>query len=173
MSLWKEEATVRCEDASRANGADGDPVTLVGLVFETATGLRRRLGQRLEHDHELPPQSFEVLIRLARTPGGVLRMSDLAAQTALTPSGLTRSVDRLEEAGLVRRLACEEDRRGSFAMLTDCGTEKMARALDCHRDELESLLEGTLSRSERAHLCSLLRRVRDRVNPNAARVSDA
>ena len=59
-----------------------------------------------------------MLIRLARTPGNRLRMSDLAAQTSLTPSGLTRSVDRLEDTGLVARRVCPEDRRGSFAALT-------------------------------------------------------
>lgn len=152
---------------------DEDPVTLVGLVFETATGLRREVGPSLEQSYELPPQSFEVLLRLARTPGSQLRMSDLAAQTALTPSGLTRAIDRLQEAGLVRREACSEDRRGSFATLTDCGTDRMSRALDCHRDQLERILEGTLTVEERGQLCSLLRRLRDRVNPGAARVSDA
>ena len=45
-------------------------------------------------------------------------MSELAAQTSLTPSGLTRSVDRLQEQGLVARRVCPEDRRGSFAVLT-------------------------------------------------------
>src|SRR5271166_2746329 len=91
-----------------------DPVTLIGLVFESASGIRREVGPSLERDYGLPGQSFEVLIRLARSPGGRLRMTDLAAQTALTPSGLTRAVDRLAEAGLVNREACSNDRRGSF-----------------------------------------------------------
>ena len=43
----------------------------------------------LERHCDLAGQDFEILIRLARTQGGRLRMSDLAAQTDLTPSGLT------------------------------------------------------------------------------------
>src|ERR1035438_2936747 len=68
-----------------------DRITLVGLVFETASGLHRAVGPPLERQCELAGQDFEILIRLTRTPGGRLRMSDLAAQTDLTPSGLTRA----------------------------------------------------------------------------------
>ena len=77
--------------------------------------------RRLEAERSLSSQSFDVLIRLARTPGSELRMSELAAQTSLTPSGLTRSVDRLQEQGLVARRVCPEDRRGAFAVLTPAG----------------------------------------------------
>jgi DNA-binding MarR family transcriptional regulator len=131
---------------------EADPVTLAGLVFETATGLRRLL---------------------ARSPGRRLRMSDLAAQTALTPSGLTRAIDRLVDAGLVCRHACPEDRRGAFAALSQDGTERMEMALGCHSRQLNDLLEGVLDAGERVHLTVLLRRLRDHVNPGAARVSEA
>jgi DNA-binding MarR family transcriptional regulator len=143
----------------------------MGLLLETATGLRRIAGPRWEEDYQLPPQSFDVLVRLVRSPGGRLRMSDLAAQTSLTPSGLTRAVDRLTDAGLVNREVCPEDRRGAFASLTPTGTQRMEGALNCHRDHLESVLGGVLSTGERELLVELLRRLRDRVNPGAARVS--
>jgi MarR family 2-MHQ and catechol resistance regulon transcriptional repressor len=152
---------------------EADPVTLAGLVFETATGLRRLVGPGLERDYSFPPQSFEVLIRLARSPGRRLRMSDLAAQTALTPSGLTRAIDRLVDAGLVCRHACPEDRRGAFAALSKEGAERMEMALGCHSRQLNDLLEGVLDAGERVHLTVLLRRLRDHVNPGAARVSEA
>jgi len=150
-----------------------DPVTLIGLVFESASGLHREVGPSLERDHGLPVQSAEVLIRLARSPGGRMRMTDLAAQTALTPSGLTRAVDRLAEAGLVAREACPSDRRGSYAALTPTGRTKMDEALDCHRRQLVQLLDGVFERHEHAELVVLLRRLRDRVNPGAARVSES
>ena len=87
-------------------------MTTVGLLFESAAGLRRLFQRRLETERSLSSQSFDVLIRLARTPGSELRMSELAAQASLTPSGLTRSVDRLQDQGLVERRVCPEDRRG-------------------------------------------------------------
>ncbi len=156
---------------ARDEPTEADPVTLVGLVFETAIGLRRLVGPGLERDYGLPPQSFEVLIRLARSPGRRLRMSDLAAQTALTPSGLTRSIDRLVEARLVCRHACPEDRRGAFAALSPEGADKMELALGCHSRQLNELLEGVLDGDERTMLMALLRRLRDHVNPGAASVS--
>ena len=72
----------------------------------------------VERDYGLPAQSLDVLVHLARSDDGRLRMSELAIQTRLTPSGLTRAVARLCEAGLVRRQVCPEDRRGAFASLT-------------------------------------------------------
>jgi DNA-binding MarR family transcriptional regulator len=145
-----------------------DRITLVGLVFETASGLHRAVGPPLERLCELAGQEFEILIRLARTSGGRLRMSDLAAQTALTPSGLTRAVDRLSEAGLVSRQACPEDRRGAFAALTDAGETRMRQALDVHRAQLAELLDGALDPDEELAVVAALRKLRDRVNPEAA-----
>jgi DNA-binding MarR family transcriptional regulator len=145
-----------------------DRITLVGLVFETASGLHRAVGPLLERHCELAGQDFEILIRLARTPGGRLRMSDLAAQTALSPSGLTRAIDRLCEASLVTRESCSEDRRGAFAALTESGESRMRVALELHRAQLAELLEGALDPDEERALISALHKLRDRVNPGAA-----
>ncbi|HEV8064592.1 MAG TPA: MarR family winged helix-turn-helix transcriptional regulator [Acidimicrobiales bacterium] len=149
-----------------------DLVTFAGLVFETAAGLRRAIVPPLERDYDFPQQSLEVLIRLSRSPGGRLRMSDLAAQTALTPSGLTRAVDRLCDAGLVVRQVCSEDRRGAFAALTDDGTARMEQAMYCHLRQIHEVLGGVLDDGEMAALEGLLRRIRDHLNPNAAKVSE-
>lgn len=145
-----------------------DPVTLAGLVFESATGLRRAIEPTLQCLCGPGAPWFEVLIRLARSPGGRLRMSDLAAQTSLTPSGLTRAVDRLVELDLVTRETCAADRRGSFATLTARGRAEMDEALPRHQEYLSGLLSGIFDPDEEAVLLSLLRRLRDRVNPGAA-----
>ncbi len=148
-----------------------DRITLVGLVFETASGLHRAVGPLLERQCELAGQEFEILIRLARTPGGRLRMSDLAAQTALTPSGLTRAIARLCEAGLVSRETCPEDRRGAFAALTGAGEERMGQALDVHRAQLAELLDGALDLDEELAFVVSLRKLRDRVSPEASNLT--
>lgn len=150
-----------------------DPITLVGLVFETAAGLRRALAPGLSCELGVGGQSFEILLRLIRSSGGQLRMSDLAAQTGLTPSGLTRAVDRLVTAEFVERVSCGSDRRGAFARLTPLGQEKTAEALRRHEHDLSSVLGGVLGDEEAAELVTLLRKLRDRVHPEAALVSDA
>ena len=141
--------------------------TLVGLVLETAGGLRRLLDPRIEDQLGVGGQSFEILLRLSRSEDGRLRMSDLAAQTGITRSGLTHALDRLDEAGLVRREACSSDRRGMFALLTSCGNERMAVARAQHERDVAELLDEVLTDDDTAALAGLLRRLRDRVNAGA------
>jgi MarR family transcriptional regulator, 2-MHQ and catechol-resistance regulon repressor len=140
---------------------DDQRLTTVGLLFEASAGLRRLFGRQLERDRALPSQSMDVLVRLARTPGDRLRMSDLAAQASLTPSGLTRAIDRLQHQGLVTRQTCPEDRRGAFAVLTDQGRDLMARVIPEHLAHIDAVLGGLLSPKEEEQLASMLRRLRD------------
>jgi MarR family transcriptional regulator, 2-MHQ and catechol-resistance regulon repressor len=144
-----------------------DRLTLVGLLMESTTALRSQLDRRLAQDAGMPLQWFELLLRLARSPGSHLRMSDLAAQTSLTPSGLTRAIDRLEGAGLVERTPCPSDRRGSYAALTREGLVRITAAVGPHLVHVEDHLTGNLSQAEQAQLAALLRKVRDHVNPAA------
>ena len=59
-------------------------------------------------------------------------MCDLADCVHLSRSGLTRLVDRLEREGLLCRACCTADARGSFAVLTDDGTRRLAEARPTH-----------------------------------------
>ncbi|HUD16580.1 MAG TPA: MarR family winged helix-turn-helix transcriptional regulator [Acidimicrobiales bacterium] len=142
---------------------EDERLTTVGLLFESAAGLRRVFQRRMEAERSLSNQSFDVLIRLARTPGSELRMSELAAQTSLTPSGLTRSVDRLQEQGLVIRRVCPEDRRGAFAVLTPAGQELMDRAIPDHVAHIDEVLHDLYTPEEEATLAALLRKLRDHI----------
>lgn len=88
-------------------------------------------------------------------------MSELAAQASLTPSGLTRAVDRLHQQGLVTRRSCPDDRRGSFARLTPAGVDLMARTIPEHVTQVDKVLDDVFTRAEEAQLADLLRRLRD------------
>ena len=50
-------------------------------------------------------------------------MAALADMVLLSPSGLSRAIERLEARGLVQRIPCTEDRRGSYAALTESGID--------------------------------------------------
>lgn len=147
-------------------------LTTVGLFVEAHAGLTQALERRLESESGLSVQWFEVLIRLARTPGHRLRMSDLAAQTTLSASGLTRAVDRLEAAGLVERQACPSDRRSTYAVLTDEGETRILAALPLHLDQLEDVLDSVFTPDELEVFSGFTRRLRDATNPCAAKASD-
>lgn len=148
-----------------------EPITLVGLVLESASGLRRELAPSMEIATGVTGLAFEVLVRLNRSPGGALRMSDLAAQTGLTRSGLTRALDRLVEAKLCARANCDLDRRGTYAVLTDEGRIRVEEAIKSHERDITELLAGLFTVAEETELVEFLRKIRDRVNPNAAFVS--
>lgn len=146
-------------------------LTTMGLFVEAHAGLARAVEQQLERDSGLSHQWFEVLIRLARSPGERLRMSELAAQTTLTPSGLTRAVDRLEGAGLVERQACPTDRRSAYAALTPAGRQRIHAAVPLHLTHLQVLLDDVLDPGELAELDRLVRKLRDSLHPCAAAVA--
>ena len=140
-------------------------LTTLGLLFEAESGLRRQFERRLADESGLSLQWFEVMLRLARSPARRLRMTDLSLQTTLTPSGLTRAVDRLVAEGYVDREACESDRRGSFAVLTDAGLDRLQAALPTHRALTEDVLDSTFSPAELEVLDALLRRLRAAARP--------
>jgi DNA-binding MarR family transcriptional regulator len=141
-------------------------ITAIGLLIETTHGLEVRLEKQYA-EHDLSAAEFEVLVRLARTPSQALRMTDLALQTQLTTSGITRVVDRLERARLVERRACATDRRGSFAAITEAGLTRLNEVLPGHLELVETWFTSQLEAPELESLLSSLRRVRDGVRPEA------
>jgi MarR family 2-MHQ and catechol resistance regulon transcriptional repressor len=144
-----------------------DPrITAVGLLFETYAGLSARFAAQFE-EHGLSPVEFEVLTRLARSPGNHLRMTDLAAQTSLSTSGVTRVVDRMERDGLLRRRACPSDRRSSYAVVTTAGLSRLDETLPGHLQIIEQWFTGQLEPAALAALLDGLRQVRDAVHPGA------
>ncbi len=145
---------------------DDPRLTAMGLLVETSAGITEVFQRELEA-LGISGSAFEVLIRLARSPERRLRMTELAAQSTLTNSGLTRLVDRLEHAGLVGREPCETDRRGFFATLTPEGLAKVASVLPTHLVVVESILTGVLDPDELAVFLGALRKVRAVVKPTS------
>jgi DNA-binding MarR family transcriptional regulator len=141
---------------------DDPRISAFGMLLEAHAALVATVGRDLEEVSELPLSSFGILLRLARTPGRRLRMTDLAGQAALSTSGLTRLVDRLEEVGYLRREPCSSDRRASLAVLTDLGADLVAKALPSHLDCLERTMSEPLGPAGIAELTASLALVRDR-----------
>ena len=102
------------------------------------------------------PDVLSVLLPLALAPGHRLRLGDLAECTGLTPSGLTRRIDALVEDGLVARVGCAQDRRGTYAELTEGGLEAVPGALAHHAGVLDRSLAGRLDGSGLELLIALL-----------------
>ncbi len=88
-----------------------------------------------------------MLLILGRTcgdkAGGKAKMKDIEAEMYLSQSALSRTVTRLEKAGLVTRAACDFDRRANFLMLTPAGIERFEAAKPTHRAVLVKHLTRT------------------------------
>jgi DNA-binding MarR family transcriptional regulator len=109
----------------------------------------RKLDRELREEHDLPLAAYDVLLRLARAPEQALRMTDLAERVMLSPSGLTRLVDRLVAKGLVRRQPDPQDGRVALACLTDDGLRQLRKAARTH---LRGIREHFTSRLTQAQL---------------------
>lgn len=145
---------------------DDPRITAVGLLLETCTGLSARFAAQFA-EHKLSPVEFEVLMRLSRSPDYQLRMTDLAAQTSLSTSGVTRVVDRMERDGLLTRNSCPTDRRISYAMLTPAGHARLNETLPGHLELIDQWFLGQLTPDALNCLLDALRAVRDAVHPGA------
>jgi DNA-binding MarR family transcriptional regulator len=94
-------------------------------------------------------------------------MTDLAAQTSLTASGVTRVVDRLERDSLVTRTACPSDRRSLYTVITQSGRARLEAVLPRHVELIDEWFTGQLTPKALDDLLSGLRTVRDTVRPGA------
>lgn len=107
--------------------------------------ITRALERQLIETHRLPLAEYDVLVQLSEADGGALRMSQLADRVLLSRSGLTRLVERLERNGLVERIDCSSDARGSFAVVTDRGKQRLREAAPAHLESVKALFADPLT----------------------------
>lgn len=116
-------------------------------MLRTVTGLVRSFEEDMKAEGFSLPW-YDVLIQLVQAADHRLRMQDLAEAVVLSRSGLTRLVDRMEGAGLVRREPAPGDRRGAFAVLTEEGRATYDRLAPGHHDKIEERFSSRLTRAE-------------------------
>ncbi|HZO96346.1 MAG TPA: MarR family transcriptional regulator [Gaiellaceae bacterium] len=110
----------------------------------------------------LPPLSwYDALWPLHRAPGRRLRMGALASEVVtISRTGLTRLVDRLEAAGLVRREPSSEDRRGTVVTITREGSALLRRMWPVYAEEIRRCFAEPLREEQAAALHAALSQVR-------------
>jgi DNA-binding MarR family transcriptional regulator len=120
-----------------------------------------RIERDLAADGKVPLAWYDVLVALWEAPEHRLRLSDLARAVVLSRSGLTRLVDRLEAAGLLRREPCPDDRRGFFAVLTPEGRAAQLDAWPTYARGIATYFTEYLTDTEAAMLTAALNRIND------------
>jgi DNA-binding MarR family transcriptional regulator len=107
----------------------------------------------------IPLRWYDALFSLYESPGRRLRLAEMAKATLLTRSGLTRLVDRLEQARLLTREPCEDDARGAFAVLIPEGLQALRRCWRIYGAEIEARVGRRLTAPEARTLRALLARL--------------
>ena len=134
------------------------------LFFESSLALGDVLDTELEQAVGIPQRWYDVLVHLEESPGGI-RMNELAERILYSKSGFTRVVDRMEEAGLIRRVRPAQDRRTILVVLTTKGSATLDRARAYHRDGIERHFAHYLSPADVKALTRALEKISTHARP--------
>ena len=120
--------------------------------IRSSAELTARMDRRLATEHDLSLRGYEVLLALHGAPGRRMRRVDLAGKIFLTQSGVTRLLAGLERDGLVEKVPGEEDRRVTYAQLTEAGRRRFTAAARTHRADIAEQFTARLSARDLAAL---------------------
>lgn len=147
--------------ADTAQGLDPTALRAWRAFLEAHARMMDVLTRELRDEDGLPLAWYDVLVHLSEAPERRLRMQELASAILLSKSGLTRLIDRMEDEGLVVRAVCPEDRRGTFAMLTDQGLARLEAAYPVHLAGVTEHFAAHLDPQEATLLACVLGRIAD------------
>ena len=134
-------------------------VTAWARLLRAHASATRALSAQLQAEHGLTINDYQALLLLSHADHGAMRRVDLAGELLLTPSGVTRLLDGLQDAGYVCKGSCSTDARVSYAVLTDAGRRKLEEASGSHLDGVAQLFGERFSDQELATLVELLGRL--------------
>ena len=129
----------------------------------------RRLLDALDEDlaaHDLSMADYEVLAQLSDAPDRTMRMSELADVAMISRSRLSHRIKVMEKEGWVRREACPDDKRGSFAIMTPKGWKAIVAAAPDHVESVRSRFIDHLSKDDQKALSEIFERVTNSLKEN-------
>lgn len=143
---------------ARFPAIDADVEGVVGRISAIGKHIGRAFDETLAR-HGLNLGEYRLLIRLASRPGGEpISAGELSRAQLLSSGAMTNRLDRLEQAGLVRRLRDPRDRRGVLVELTDEGRKRIDHAVaEQAAKEIDVL--SAASRTDLGTLNKLLRKI--------------
>ncbi|MBW7837495.1 MAG: MarR family transcriptional regulator [Sphingomonadales bacterium] len=146
-----------------------DFATNVGfLLTDSARLLRKRFDQRARGIGVTRPQ-WRVLFSVARFPG--INQARLAEMLEVEPITLCRLIDRMEQAGMVRRDADPADRRARQLFITEAGKPLLDK-LKNTACNLHTEIMGDFSREELQSLTGMLTRIRDKLSEQGGDIDE-
>ncbi|HEU5035166.1 MAG TPA: MarR family transcriptional regulator [Mycobacteriales bacterium] len=140
---------------------DSIDVEVEGVVDRMQT-INKHVGRAFEQTlagHGLSHGEYKLMLRLAtRSEEHRMSAGDLSRALMLSSGAMTNRLDRLEAAGLVRRVPDPRDRRGVLVELTEQGEKQIDEAVT-EQAAREIAVLSALSPKELTQLNGLLRKV--------------
>jgi DNA-binding MarR family transcriptional regulator len=124
----------------------------------THSRLWDRVEAQMRKDHGLTMARYDVLAQLVNA-GGRLGLSDLASSILLSQSGVSKLLDRMERANLVRRDPDPRDARAAFAAVTPRGRSMVMEARQGHHDLLQQVFGDSLDDRDLADLVRIMSQI--------------
>jgi DNA-binding MarR family transcriptional regulator len=122
-----------------------------------------RLLDRIDRDLVsagcIPLHWYDVLVELVEAPDNRLRLTELAQRVVLSKSGLSRLVDKLEEAGYLTREPTPDDKRGAYAVLTETGRAALRQAWSVYARSIQTYFAQYLDEADTQLMTKLLERL--------------
>lgn len=144
------------QSASQSAALDDDELRAWKALLRANAALVSTIDHELEADHNLGLPDYEVLMQLSQADGNSLRMTELAREVLLSPSGLTRRLDGLVKAGYVERKPCPSDGRGLLAVMTEKGQSKLQEMIPTHVKSVRDHYASRISRDQLRDLVTAL-----------------
>jgi DNA-binding MarR family transcriptional regulator len=142
------------------------------VFFECAAALIDILDAELQDERGMRLRWYDVLVNLEEADSG-LPMNELAGRILFSKSGLTRVIDRMEDAGFVQRERPLDDRRVVRVSITPEGLEALHASREVHRRGILEHFAQHLDDRDVSALQRAFEQVRDHVRPlRPGRISD-
>ncbi|WP_209371282.1 MarR family winged helix-turn-helix transcriptional regulator [Brevibacterium renqingii] len=129
------------------------------VYFETSQRIRQALEAQLKEDAGLTVSDYNTLLLLWEAPDRTLTMSALARKLVFSPSRLNYRIKVLQDAGLVLKTECADDRRAHNVALTEAGARAFLAAGQRHRGYVDEVFLDHVSDEELEVIRSVFGRI--------------
>ena len=132
------------------------------------TQLDAQLGREMQDGSGLSMADFAVLVSLSEQSGSRMRILELARGLQWEKSRLSHQLTRMQQRGLIERSSCDDDRRGSYVVLTVDGRAAVEAAAPQHLESVRRYLFDLLTPEQVQALGEIARTVQARVAQQCA-----
>jgi DNA-binding MarR family transcriptional regulator len=139
-------------------------------LIRTHARLWDQVEAQMRHDSGLTLPRYDVLMQIDGA-GGRLGLTELASKVVLSPSGLSKLLDRMEASLLLRREPDPRDARSTLARITPRGRSLVRKARQSHHVWLQSAFGAALDDRDIADLSRIMSRLDARVSSQQERAT--